>query len=72
MFEGDLRFYNKLSGLHKAAYGSEISRARQLMMALVSVCYNYKEEALGKNFEQRLPAVVPQEEMPGYKEQIQK
>ncbi len=72
MFEGDLRFYNKLPGLHKAAYGSEINRARQLMMALVSVSYNYKEEALGKSFEQRLPAVIPQEEMPGYKEQLQK
>ena len=72
MFEGDLRFYNRLSSLHKAAYGSEISRARQLMIALVSVCYNFKEEALGKSFEQRLPAVIPQEEMPGYKQQLQK
>jgi tetratricopeptide (TPR) repeat protein len=72
MFESDLRFYNKLSGIHKAAYGGEISRARQLMMGLVSICYNYKEDALGKSFEQRLPAVIPQEEMPGYKEQIQR
>jgi hypothetical protein len=72
MFESDLRFYNKLPGIHKAAYGSEISRARQLMMALVSVCYNYKENDLGKKFEQRLPGVIPQEEMPGYKEQIQR
>ncbi|MFI5140800.1 MAG: DUF2723 domain-containing protein [Bacteroidia bacterium] len=72
MFEGDLRFYNKLSNLHKAAYGSEINRARQLMVALVSVCYNYKENTLAKSFEQRLPAVIPQEEMPGYKEQLQR
>jgi hypothetical protein len=72
MFEGDLRFYNKLPAIHKAAYGSEINRARQLMMALVSLSYNYKENAMGKNFEQRLPAVIPQEEMPGYKEQIQR
>jgi len=43
------------------------------MMALVSVCYNFKEEALGKSFEQRLPAVIPQEEMPGYgKQPVQK
>ena len=73
MFEGDLRFYNKLPAIHKAAYGGEISRARQLMMALVSICYNFKEEALGKSFEQRLPAVIPQEEMPGYgKQPVQK
>ena len=72
LFEADLRFYNKLPAIHKAAYGGEINRARQLMMALVSICYNFKETALAKNFEQRLPAVIPQEEMPGYKEQLQR
>ena len=55
MFESDLKFYNKLSSKHKPAYGGEINRARQLMMTLVSVCYNFKEDALGKSFEQRLP-----------------
>ncbi|MHB8260816.1 MAG: glycosyltransferase family 117 protein [Bacteroidia bacterium] len=72
LFEGDLRFYSKLPAIHKAAYGSEVNRARQLMMALVSVCYNYKEEALAKSFEQRVSAVIPQEEMPGYKQQMPK
>lgn len=73
MFEGDLRFYNRLPSNHKSAYGGEIRRARELMMALVSVCYQNHEEALGKNFEQRLPAVVPPEDMPGYgKQPVQK
>jgi hypothetical protein len=72
MFESDLRFYNKLSSKHKPAYGGEINRARQLMMAIVSLCYNFKEEALAKSFEQRLPAVIPQDEMPGAKQQLQR
>jgi len=72
LFESDLKFYNKLSSKHKPAYGGDINRARQLMMTLVNVCYNFKEDALAKNFEQRLPAVIPQEEMQGPKQQIQK
>ncbi len=72
IFESDLKFYNSLSSKHKPAYGGEINRARQLMMLLVNVCNNFKEPQLAKSFEQRLPNVIPQEELQGPKQQIQR
>ncbi len=63
MFEGDLKYYNRLPGIHKAAYGGEMRRAKELMMSLVSIARANGEMELSKNFEQRIPAVISQEDM---------
>jgi len=66
LFENDLRYYNRLPGHHKAAYGSEIRRAKEIMMSLMQVARANGEQALSKDFEQRLPAVISADEMQGY------
>ncbi|HXB40879.1 MAG TPA: hypothetical protein VNZ49_10080, partial [Bacteroidia bacterium] len=72
LFEGDLKYYNKLPGHHKAAYAGEIRRAKELMISLMQVARVNGEMELAKRFEQRLPAVIPQEEMQGPPQPIQK
>lgn len=63
LFEDDLKFYNRLSGKHKAAYGSEMRRAKELMISLMQVARANGDLELAKRFEQRLPAVLPPEDM---------
>src|SRR5207237_6684085 len=66
IFEGDLKYYNKLPGHHKAAYAGEMRRAKELMISLTQIARSNGEQGLAKSFEQRLPAVISQEEMQGY------
>lgn len=63
LFESDMRYYNKLPGIHKAAYGSEMRRAKELMISLMQVARANGETALAKDFESRLPAVIPPDDM---------
>lgn len=63
LFEGDLKYYNKLPGIHKAAYGGEMRRCKELMISLMQMARANGEMELAKRFEQRLPAVIPQEDM---------
>jgi hypothetical protein len=63
LFEGDLRYYNKLPSIHKAAYGGEMRRAKELMISLMQVARANGETALAKDFESRLPAVIPPDDM---------
>jgi len=63
LFEGDLKYYNKLPGIHKAAYGGEMRRCKELMISLMQMARANGETELAKRFEQRLPAVIPQEDM---------
>ncbi len=66
LFEDDLKYYNKLPGHHKAAYAGEMRRAKELMMSLMQVARANGEQALAKDFEQRLPAVLTDEDMQGF------
>lgn len=63
LFESDLLYYNKLPGHHKAAYGGEIRRSKELMISLMQVARANGETELAKRFEQRLPAVISAEDM---------
>lgn len=63
LFEEDLKYYNKLAGVHKAAYGGEIRRGKELMVSLMQVARANGETELAKRFEQRLPAVMSAEDL---------
>ena len=66
LFEEDLKYYNKLPGHHKAAYAGEMRRAKELMMSLMQVARGNGKQALAKSFEQRLPAVLTDEDMQSF------
>jgi len=63
LFETDLKYYNKLPSHHKAAYGGEMRRGKELMMSLVQVARANGEIELSKRFEQRLPGVISMDDM---------
>jgi hypothetical protein len=63
LFESDLRYYNKLASIHKASYGGEMRRAKELMISLMQVARANGETELAKRFEQRLPGVISAEDM---------
>lgn len=66
IFEDDLKYYNKLPAHHRGSYGGEIRRAKELMVSLMQVARANGEQALAKNFEQRLPSVLSEEDMQGF------
>ncbi|MFL5751967.1 MAG: protein O-mannosyl-transferase family [Bacteroidia bacterium] len=70
VFEKDMLFYNKLPGKHKAAYGREMRQTKEILMRLTTITAMFKQDALSKKFENRLPGVIPQEELNPQSQQV--
>src|ERR1700756_1134451 len=66
VFEEDLKYYNKLASHHKGSYGGEMRRAKELMVSLMQIARANGEQKLAKDFEQRLPGVLSEEDMQGF------
>jgi hypothetical protein len=63
IFEGDLKVYNAQKAIHRAAFGREINQCKQLMRQLVGLTARFKQDAISKDFMNRLQAIVPPEEL---------
>lgn len=63
IFEGDLRVYNAQKGNHRIAFGREVNQCKEIMRRLVGLTSQFKQDALQKEFMQRLQAIVPPEEL---------
>lgn len=61
--ESDLKYYNRLPNYHKSGYGGEIRQFKSLMVSLMQMARDNGELELAKRFEQRLPAVISQEDL---------
>ncbi len=63
IFEGDLKVYNAQKPNRRAAFQREIGQAKEILKRLTGLTQQYKQEALSKEFMQRLSAIVPAEEL---------
>ncbi|MGZ3931471.1 MAG: protein O-mannosyl-transferase family [Bacteroidia bacterium] len=63
IFEGDLRVYNALKGTQRAAFGREINQCKEILRRLTGLTSQFKQDALSKEFMQRIQAIIPAEEL---------
>lgn len=63
IFEGDLKVYNAQKSIHRVAFGREINQCKEILRRLVSITMQFKQDALNKEFMNRIQAVVPPEEL---------
>lgn len=69
IFESDLKVYSAQKPNHRAAFQREMSQAKEILKRLTGLTQQYKQEALSKEFMQRLSAIVPAEELMPEQEQ---
>lgn len=70
IFENDLRVYNAQQPEHRAAYRRESEQAKEILKRLTGLAAQFKQEALTKEFNARLSAIVPAEELAAPVEQM--
>lgn len=63
IFEGDLKIYNAQKPNHRAAFQREMNQAKEILKRLAGLTQQYKQDALSKEFVQRLSAIIPPEEL---------
>lgn len=71
IFEGDLKVYNAQKSIHRVAFGREINQCKEILRRLVSITMQFKQDALNKEFMNRIQAVVPPEDLMPNQEQGQ-
>ncbi|MBS1634603.1 MAG: DUF2723 domain-containing protein [Bacteroidetes bacterium] len=63
IYENDLKVYNSQKGEHKAAFGPDMNRCKEIMRRFVMLTQQFKQDALTKEFMARLSALVPPEDL---------
>lgn len=63
IFEGDLRIYNKQKGMHRSAYGRDISQAKEILKRLTGLAQQYNQDEMAKEFMSRLRGVMSAEDL---------
>ena len=63
IFEGDLKVYNSQKPNRKAAFQREIGQAKEILKRLTGLTQEYKQDALSKEFMQRISLIIPPEEL---------
>jgi len=63
IFEGDLKVYNLQKPNRRAAFQREMNQAKEILKRLAGLTQQYKQDALSKEFVQRLSAIIPPEEL---------
>jgi hypothetical protein len=71
IYEGDLRIYNAQEPHRRNAYGHDINQAKEILKRLVTITQQYQQEALSKEFMNRISGVMsPQDLQPDREPQI--
>lgn len=63
IFEGDLKVYNAQKQIHRAAFGREMNQAKEILRRLIGLTSQFKQEAIAKEFMNRIQQVIPAEEL---------
>lgn len=63
IFENDLRVYTSQKASHSVAFGREVRQAKEILKRLTGLATQFKQPELEKEFNTRLAAILPPEDM---------
>ncbi len=63
IFENDLRVYNAQKPINRASSGREINQCKEILKRMVGLTTQFKQEALSKEFMNRISSLIPAEEL---------